>query len=94
MIGAGGPGSSRAPCVMPLLPLVMARKPESVRVSCRTVILASGFEMTVASFTKVQRERVVAVVMSIPFRDEITDGFAASANYFHYIVTGEQCTVT
>lgn len=92
--GAGGPASSHAPCLMPALPLVIARRPKSVSVSSRTRITAPGFEMSLDSLTKVSAGCLVAVFISIPFRDEVANGFGARTNNFHNIVALEERAVT
>lgn len=90
----GGPTSSRAPCLMPSLPLVMARTPKSVRVSSRTVMAAPGFDMSLDAFTKASAGFPGMVCMSVPLRDKVADGFGANANDFHHIVAFKERAVT
>lgn len=92
--GAGGPASSCAPCLMPALPLVIARRPKSVSVSSRTLITAPGLEMSLDSLTKVSGGFLVTVFISIPFRDEVADSLGARTNNFHNVVALEKRAVT
>lgn len=79
---------------MPALPLVIARNPKSVSVSSRTRMTAPGFETSLDSLTNVAADCLVADFISIPFRDEVANGFGARTNYFHNIVALEERTVT
>jgi len=79
---------------MPALPVVIARMPDSVSVSSRTLMIAPGFEITLESFTKGSVGFFVLVLISIPFRDKVANGLGACTNYLHYIFALEQCAVT
>lgn len=92
--GEGGPASSRAPCLMPALPVVIACRPNSVSVSSLTFINAPGLDMSLDSLTKASAGCLVTVFISIPFRDEVADSFGARTNNFHHIVAFKQRAVT
>ena len=91
--GDGGPASSMAPCRIPVLPLVMARNPYSVSISSRTWITAPGLEISRDPLKNASGFLLVAVFISIPFADEVADGFGAGAYDFRNVVAFEKRTV-
>lgn len=72
----------------------MARTPKSVSVSSRTFITAPGFEMSLDSLTKVSDGFLVAVFISIPFRDKVANRLGAGTNNLHNIVAFKKSAVT